>query len=498
MDRGSGGENARQVDLAEIQTTLSTNTFGEDLMEFGLGLTQMLTPVMYAGCMLAIILTITYRIEIGLYVFVFFLPLQNILDYIIDFPLGKDINDLLILAMLIRWVIDSRKMEESFFSRTPLNLPLALLVVWTFITVWRGSLYIGVPLSIQPVDPRLMAWKNYLIPFVLYFIIVNNLKNRLQIKILLFIMIASIVILDRNFYNIIKYIDTSHYTSSFRHLGTPSSLAGNFLAVFLASYSIFLVTLFLYDKNGWRKLVYAGVGALSYYCIMFLFSRSGYLAAFSSWLFVGLIKNRKILLVVILVTLFWQSLLPTSVKERIEMTRTEEGFDGTTMERFGMWEQAQGIINQNPLMGAGFDITRQITVTDGGYTNYTWKSFHNNYLQTAVEMGYIGLILVLILFVLGIYCGWKLVKIADEPFAKGLGLGMIGCVIATLAGNIAGSYWHFFNIIGFYWVFLALVVVNIHIIQHEQARKKTKTYDQKPVPRESRIEPTPVTENISG
>ncbi|MBD3386326.1 hypothetical protein GF407_15555 [candidate division KSB1 bacterium] len=448
-------------------------------MELGFGLTEIFTPVLYAGCMLAVVLTLFYRIEIGIYTFVFFLPLQNVLDYAIDFPLGKDINDLLLVAMLIRWIINSQK-NNSFLQKTPLNIPILLLVAWTFFSVWHGSHYIGVPLSINPVDPRIMAWKNYLIPFMIYFIIVNNIKSRLQIKILLFVMIGSILILDRNFYNIIKYIDTTHYTSSFRHLGTPSSLSGNFLAVFLASYAIFLLTLFLYDHNIWRKLIYGSVGALSYYCIMFLFSRSGYLAAFSSWAFIGLVKNKKLLLAVILIILFWQSVLPLSVRERIEMTKTEEGFDGTTMERFGMWEEARILINENPLIGAGFDITRQITVTDGGITNYSWHSFHNNFLQTAVETGYIGLGLVLLLFILGIHSGWKLVTISRDNFDKGLGLGMIGCTIATLAGNVAGSYWHFFNIIGFYWVFLALVVATTKIIERQESKPQ--------FPRETKVE----------
>ncbi|HNR66949.1 MAG TPA: O-antigen ligase family protein [bacterium] len=438
-------------------------------MEFGWGLTNILTPALYAGCMLAILLTLFYRIEIGIYVFVFFLPLQNILDYVIDFPLGKDINDLLILSMLIRWILDRNK-NSSFFHRTPFDIPLMLLTAWTFISVWHGAQYIGAPISLLPIDPRIMAWKNYLIPFILFYIMVNNLKRPLQIKICVMVMLGSILILDRNFYNIIKYVDTSHYSESFQHLGTPSSLSGNFLAVFLASYSVFLITLFLYDKNVLRKIVYAGLGGLSYYCIMFLFSRSGYLAAFSSWAFIGLVKNRKILLVVILVTFFWQSVLPLSVRERIEMTKTEDGYDGTTLERLGMWQQAKMMIAENPIMGAGFDITRQLTITDGGLTQYTWQSFHNNYLQTTVEMGYIGLALVLSLFLLGAYCGWRLTKISGDAFEKGLGVGMIGCTIATLAGNFAGSYWHFFNIIGFYWVALALVVKSIQWIEPNEPK----------------------------
>ncbi len=454
-------------------------------MEFGFGLTTYLTPVLYAGCILAIILTIFYRIEIGIYVFVFFLPLQNILDYVVDFPLGKDINDLLIFAMLIRWVIDKRRNNEVFFRRTSLDIPLLLLAIWTLLEVWRGAVYLGVPLTILPLDSRVMAWKNYLLPFIIYYIIVNNIKDFNKVKILTFIMIGSILMLDRNFYSIIRYANTSHYSTELTYVGTPSSLSGNFLGIFLASYSIFLVTLFLYDNNKWRKIAYGGIGAISYYCIMFLFSRSGYLASAVSWAFIGLAKDKRILIALVILGFFWQTFLPVSVRERIEMTKTEEGYDGTTSERLGMWQQAEAMIDQNPLFGAGFDVTRNINITDGGYTDYVWHSFHNNYLQTLAELGYIGLLLIITIFILGFRCGWQLFKIANDGFSTALGLGMCACVLATMTGNITGGYWQFYNIIGFYWVFLGLVVKSTILTKEA----KIKTTDQEQIKENKNPEP---------
>lgn len=447
------------------------------MLELGWGLTKILVPVLYACSIIVIFLTIFYKIEIGLYFLVFFLPLQNILDYVNIYPLGKDINDILLVSLLIKWIINKKKDGEKILKKTPLNIPILLFLIWTYLGVWRGSEFLGLssPLSLN--NPLFASWKNFIIPFILFFVIVNNIKNMRNIKLLLIIMVFTIIVLDRNFYNILSLQDISHYSDALKneHNSASVALSGNALAVFFAQYSIILVALFLFDSNKLRKALYGTVSALSYYCVMFLFSRSGYLAAGASWIFLGIVKEKRILAFLILIFLTWNTVLPTAVVERIEMTRSEEGFDGSAVQRLGMWKQAELMIADNPVLGVGYGITPFIEVTAGeSYLyNYTWTSFHNNFLQTTVEIGLIGLALNLYLFFLGMYLGWRLFKIADNGFSKGLGLGFMCCVLATLAGNIAGSYWHYFTINSFFWAFYALVVKNIMIIE-EQREKATE------------------------
>ena len=412
-------------------------------MELGWGLSKILVVPLYISAIIVILLTIFKRIEFGILFLIPFLPHQNILDKLIDLPLGKDINDLFFIAIFIRWIIDKRKAQESLLIKTPLNLPILLFLLWTFIEIWWGASYFGDPAPLSLADPRIIYWKNLIRIPLFYLIIVNNVKNPKHIKIIMFLMIMAILMLDRNFYNIARWRDFSHFTESTEKIGGLHTLGGNELAVFLATYVIVLVSLFSHTSNLWIKLLLFGPIWLSYYCIAFLFSRSGYLATFAGWAVVGFLKDKKIFVFIVALILFWQTLLPQAVKERIEMTKTEEGYDGTTQQRLGMWDQGLEIIFSNPILGRGIDATRFTDVRSEGFGSRTWHSFHNSYIQQAVETGLVGLGIYLWIFFLMIKMGWRMYRAGDSDFHKGLGLGLIACVMSCMAGNFAGSYWNY-------------------------------------------------------
>jgi len=426
-------------------------------MELGWGLTDYIPAFIYLTAIGCGILAIVKRVDIAIYFFVFFLPLQNILNYANEFPRGKDLNDFLLLCMIIGWIIQKRKKHEPLFEKTILNIPLIILTAYTFFETCLGSQTLGLGSTISVRDPLFVSWKNYMFSPLIYLIVVNNLKKKEQVKILVLIMALSILVLDRNFYNVIKYRDTSHYDENYLKVITVgTALGGNWLAVFLAQYAAVVLALFTMDKNIWRKIFFGVTAGLSYYCILFLFSRSGYLATVASLLVLGIVKDKKILLGLIVIFLFWTAILPTAVKERIYMTRTNDSWDRTTMERFGMWEQGKSMIREKPILGRGFDITAQIAVRESEFDDYAWNSFHNSYLQTLVEMGVVGLLLVLSIYGIGFYSGYKLFRLGKDGFQRGLGLGVMACVPAILFGNIAGSYWQYYNIIGFFYVYVAL------------------------------------------
>jgi putative inorganic carbon (hco3(-)) transporter len=425
-------------------------------MELGWGLSHQILPfVIYLLCVIGALLTVFYRLEIGLAIFLFFLPLQNVLNYAKDLPLGNDLNDLLLVAMMIRWFMNIRREDRPLLTKTPMNVPIILLLGWTFFGVVNSSMFLNLNLFSLS-NPILVSWKNYLYMPLLYLIIANNVRDQKMIKILVLIMIFAMMVLDRNFYSIIKYRDNSHYSNTIIIIGTGMALSGNWLAIFLAQYSIIVLSLFMSDKVKYRRIFYGIVSAFSYYCVMFLFSRSGYLAAAGSIILLGLFRHRSLLLLAVVVLFMYQQVLPTAVQERIQMTRTEDGYDDTTMERLYMWEQAKSMIAEEPIIGRGFDFTSQMTIQIDGFANRAWHSFHNNYLQTLVEIGAIGLLLVLLVFLSGAYSGWLLYQQTEDSFFKGLGAGIMACFVAMLAGNIAGSYWQYYQIGGFYWAFVGL------------------------------------------
>jgi len=442
-------------------------------LELGLGLTKYIPPLLYAVSFIVMGLTLFKRKDIGIYFIVFFLPIPNFLEWAENYPLGKDINDMLLIILTIRWFIDSRLNGEPFFKKTPFNFPFFLLIIWTVIEFYHGANYMHKPIVISASDSRFMALKNFFVIPLLFFIIVNNIKNLKQIKIILVMMLLAIIALDRNSYNIMRYQDLSHYADNLKVIGEASALSGNSLAVFFAQYTIVLLAVAWCIKNIRIKILLSFPITISYYCTLFLFSRSGYLAVALSFLYWGIVKSRTLLVLMILGIFSYQILLPTAVKERIEMTKTEDGFDNTTQQRLEMWELAKNIILQNPVLGAGFNFTQDYNIQLDN-SDHVWHSFHNSFIQQIVETGFIGLALYLWLFFKAIKMGWKLYRKTEDDFFQGLGLGMIGAVIACMGGNVGGSYWNMLNAMGFLWVLTAIVTRIVINIEEQEQESETE------------------------
>jgi len=434
-------------------------------MEFGLGLSKIIPLLVYISGGVIVLLTLFYRIEIGIFFIVPLFPLQNLINIIHKYPLGKDFIDILILALLIKWVLNSRKeTNHVFFTKTPLNLPVFALILWTYIELWMGASYLGFPAPIKFDDFRFIMWKNFIILPIIFLIVVNNIKDPKHIKILILLMTLSMLAMDFTTYNSLKWQDKSHYNDKLGTQGTFSYLGRAELAIFYAQYTMLLVSVFLSDQNIFRKALYGITMSLNFYCLIFSYARGGYLGAFVGLSLIGLLKNRVVFVFLVLFLFSWQAFVPQAVVERIEMTHEEGEFDGTSQQRFGMWAQGIQIFLQRPINGVGYFVIPYLGLTDG-MSDMVRPHVHNAYIQTAAELGLVGILIFLLIFFYGIRAGWKLYKIADDGFSKGLGFGLIACTLGNMTGNMFGCNWHYLNVMGFYWVTLALVSRSIIIFE---------------------------------
>lgn len=467
-------------------------------MELGLGLTKIMPVVVYFLAMTVVVVTVVWRIEVGMFFFVPFIPQQSLLDAMKKYPLGKDFVDLLLLAMLIRWYLDVRKAKSEdpknlrpFFLPTPFNKWIVLLVIYTYLGLWFGSLYLGIPAPLGFSNPRFMVWKNFMVLPLIFLVIVNNVKNRQQIQILVLLMTASMLFMDRSVVNMLGGRDLSSFDKELRVAGTFSYLGPNALAVFYAQFTALLLCLFLQDQVKWRRLFFLGTMVLNYFCLAFLFSRSGYLAALCTWGFIGFFKDRRVLFVVIVLLIFWESLLPNAVVERIEMTKTEEGLDSSVAERLDLWEQAIDVFTDSPIIGVGFNTSPYLGYRDG-VVNKERRSLHNGYLEVISENGIIGLVIFISFYILGIKYGVRLYNTTDDRFFKGLGLGTAAAAVGALGGNIAGSYWQYLNVSGFYWTLIALII-RAQMISDEEKQKASEEAENAGKSAEAQLETAPLT-----
>ena len=431
----------------------------------GLGFTSLIIPVLYVVYILVVLLTLFYRIEIGILFFVFVLPQENILKLIQQYPLGENFVNVLVFALIIRWVLNKRKSGAPIFVKTPFNVPLLILVLWTYIGLWRGASYLSIEAPITPLNPRFVMWRNFVLLPLLFLIIVNNVENPKLVKLIVITMALSMLSMDRAFYG--NFLTPSHFAEKARKSGAFSYLGPNELAIFYAENSLILVSLFLLDRNKWRKVLFGVTSCFNYYCVIFLYSRAAFFVTLTGWIFLGLVRDRKMLIPVVGILLFWRTLMPVSVVERIDMTRTADGeYDESTEVRFGIWERAWDIFSTSPIIGVGFATTPYLNIKDG-ISNIVRKNVHNGFLGVAMEQGLFGLVIFLMPFFMATKAGWRLYKLSREGFVKGLGLGLVASVIAIMVANIAGYNWHYLSVMGYFWISVGLVVRSTTFIQRE-------------------------------
>lgn len=421
----------------------------------GLGLTHYIPFIVYICAFVVIFLTIFYRVEYGLFFLVPLIPLQPIWFKLFEYPLGKDLLDFLIIALLIGWFI--RKKQNS--EKTPNFFPIFLLIIISF-----SGLFIGAnEFSLNLDNPYFRFWKNFIIMPILYLITFNNIREEKYIKILIFLMTLSMLANDFYFRNTFEWFKSEHFYQKGR-ISTFEDLGPNEMASFVSQGTILLLGIWLTYKHKWSRYWIGFVILANFYVILYSYSRGSYLAVLAACIFLGLIKERRILFALLLVIVLWTSILPNSVVERINMTQNEQGeLDHASQVRIDVWYEGLNSFAQNPL-GIGFAHYQSLGFGDTGK-----RDAHNMFVKMIVELGIQGLSIYILLYLLGIRSGWNLYRTADNGLFKGLGLGFIACIIANIVCNLFGQDWMLFSVTTYYWVFWALVE-RARVITQERAK----------------------------
>ncbi|WP_185827173.1 O-antigen ligase family protein [Edaphobacter aggregans] len=239
--------------------------------------------------------------------------------------------------------------------------------------------------------------------------------------------------------------------------GGPLAYGSNQTAAFLAQFGMFFWGLVQFVKRKKIKLIgYALVG-ITLLAAMYTFSRGGYLAVLFSIFVLGLLKDRKLLLLLGAFLLTWQAVVPTAVRERVNMTSDSSGqLEASAQERVDLWKDAQKSFASSPIVGNGF-ATFQFQEHVGDL-----KDTHNWYVKVLVETGIIGMMMALFLLQQMLAVSYRLFKQATDPLYQGLGLGLFLAICASVVANLFGDRWTYVEITGILWILVAAAVRATH------------------------------------
>jgi putative inorganic carbon (hco3(-)) transporter len=413
------------------------------------GLSSVVPYVLYGGGVAAFLLSIFWRPIVGLYYLVPLIPLQTARYYLIGFPFGQSMVDIILFGTVVGMLIRQR----PIFPSTPWNLLLVIYCAYTFISLCLGSFYLHRPLPLSLNDPRLADWKNYMVMPLILFVVAAATTERRQIRVLLLLMLAAIFLLNRGFWDTVSDRDFSSFSYDLRDEGGMGYAGVNGFAAFEAQAATFLVALSLFEKRWLLRLIYLSVAGFSVACLMYSLSRGGYLAFLVGCLFLGIVKQRKLLVLLAVFLLTWTSLVPRAVQQRVYMTYDQNSgeLDHSAAMRVSLWEEAKPVFDSNPVFGSGFD-TYAYTDHINGY-----RDTHNIFVKVLVETGVAGLFLFLWILVKTFGVGYRLFREAQDDFLRSLGLGLSVWVICVAAANLFGDRWTFLQVNGYMWVLGGLV-----------------------------------------
>jgi O-antigen ligase len=409
---------------------------------------SIIIPVLYFGGIFTCILTILKRAEWGFFLMVALIPQPNIFYKLYDYPLGTHFLDLLFISVLIGIFINKRK-----FVITHNAILVGLLLLVSYLSLWNSSTNFFLPAPVTTKNVLLVQWKSYAVMIFMYVLALNISKDESQHKILITIMAIVILFISvqsyRSFTAGISFEEESRWAGPFEVVGLNS----NHLAAFIVSYCSLFLGLLLFDKSKWRRLLFLATVVFGLHPLFFSYSRGAYLAAIGVLVFFGLVKKRSLLILALILFISWQALLPSSVVDRIKMTRGRSGgLESSAAVRLDLWNHAVKLFEKNPIFGVGF----------GGFEftvpkKIEFKDTHNLYLKVLSEQGIIGLSLLLLVFFMALNSGQRLFKTGRTPFQKGLGFGFLGCTVAFIITNIFGDRWSYFVLGDYFWITWGLV-----------------------------------------
>lgn len=388
-------------------------------------------------------------------------PLRNVVDRLQQFPGGGQLIDVLIIGMLVGWALSAIGGKQKLMESSPLNGAIILLALYMFISLQIGNQYLGTGMIFDRSDPRVQDWKNFLLLPLLYLITFNNIREKKWVWIIFTVTCVSMTLMD--YYTSGQITWFSSLASRIKISGTFQFLGPNEVAAFYNQYSLLMLSVYFFMKKSYRKVLLLLLICVNLYCMVFMYSRAAYGAVAVGMFFLFAMKNRKLLIPLVLVVIFWQVALPEKARERILETKDEYGqLDVSAERRLDIWQESFALFQNNPIAGVGFGVFRYLRLGLG--------DTHNIYLKILVEEGTLGILIFLWVILAFLREGIRLYQKGEDDLSRGLGLGLVVCVVTLLVNNFFGDRWSYFELSTYLWIYAGLVSRLIRISQEATVR----------------------------
>jgi len=328
-------------------------------------------------------------------------------------------------------------------------------------------LLIGLSLFPTPNDMlRFNTLKDSLVGVLLLFVVQMSVTDWSTLKRVLLATILPLPYILRITHSEYASVARWHYSDKLRVSGTFTTIGANEFGAFCVTSALVLFALLIATRlpRRWRALLLLGVLSMVL-CVLWTYSRTAYATILIGGVCLLLLwrGRKKMVLPLIFGLLLVPSFLPHAVVERFDTTHVDgPQADTSTEMRYVFWDVAWDHFQMHPLVGTGYR-------TFATYNPYKMDT-HNFFLRELVEKGLVGMVIIIGLFLsMGRAC-WRCLRDAPEgSLAYALGLGMCAAWIALVIANVWGDRFTYTQMIGYFWVYLALALKGREFMLKERA-----------------------------
>jgi putative inorganic carbon (HCO3(-)) transporter len=359
-----------------------------------------------------------------------------------------------LLLPLIAWVVKIFLKKKKEFNLTPLFLPIILWGVVVFIS------------SINSINPQYSLNEfrgEYLKQMLLFFLIVNNIKEKYEFKYIIYTLLFSCLFVAG--FTIYGYFSGAALYS-IRATGTYGSVTRQ------ARYFLFLIpltfTIFLNTNQKILKYFSFSILLISSFALILTLTRGIWISCGIVILILAFRSNWRRGVVVLTSILILVGAVP-KVRERVIQTKNNfyQGINKFTSGRSGLIINSSTVIKDHPWIGAGYGLnifnylSEDYDLSDKPYLppptpiGRQESDAHDFYVQLMVETGVIG-------FIVFLYLLFTLYKFILKSFHE---LKENRDIIFTIILIISGFL--FYGFVGyfyegrnglFFWLFVSLAI----------------------------------------
>ena len=224
-----------------------------------------------------------------------------------------------------------------------------------------------------------------LVQFVIFFWVVNAVKDRKQRDLLIGLLIIAGVVMSLN--GLSPYLNTNYISHISQRLTGTLSKGSTFSGVLMLAGLVALGQCLFYKPKKYWLMGSAGVIAL---CLLMTMARQAWLGSLLGAVFLVFYWNKKYLLIfplLLIVTLLFAS---EQVTDRIYSFKNFK--DGSFQQRVSSWKGGWEIFKDHPVTGCGFKCVDYIhsQYPDPTENVARFRGMHSNIFQLLVDTGVVG------------------------------------------------------------------------------------------------------------